>query len=220
MKFIRAFDAPHSPTSRIGDAERAILQTLEMDWRTITAQDDSKGRFDPALMDAALPYAFMLERTAPDALRTRVAGQKLHEMMRMDPRGMSFTAFFTGASRDIALRLAETAFTTPAIVGIPLTAQRGLGRKPLRGEALLLPLRDAEGHLNRVMGALVVSGEPGSRGLRFDVADDQPIRCDTLLDGQTERRAKRGVPLPSGKPPAPRVNMPKRGALRLVVDNT
>ena len=90
MKFIRAFEAPHTALNHLDPADQQILQVLEQDWRTIAAQKQMKGRFDPALMDAALPHAFMLERTGPGALRIRVAGQRLHDLLRMDPRGMTF----------------------------------------------------------------------------------------------------------------------------------
>ncbi len=211
MKFIRAFEASHSATTKLAPAEARILHTLEQDWRTITAQPSAVTRFDPALLDAALPHAFMLERTAPGALRTRVAGQRLHEMLQMDPRGMPFTAFFSDASRDTALRLAETAFTGPAVVGIPLTVHRSLGRRPLRAEALLLPLRDSKGALSRVMGALVVSGNTGTRGIRFDLASDQSVRCDVMDTPYPDRRARLGKVTPSE-----RVEKPN---LRLVVNN-
>ncbi len=215
MKFIRAFEASHAATTNLAPAEAQILHTLEQDWRTITAQPQSVSRFDPGLLDKALPYAFMLERTAPQSLRIRVAGQRLHDMLRMDPRGMPFNAFFTESARPTAMRLAETAFTGPAVVGIPLMAQRSLGRRPLRGEALLLPLRDAHGELTRVMGAIVVSGNTGSRGVRFDLADDQTVRCDVMDTPYPDRRARRGKV--SAPTPAPaRVEKP---ALRLVVDN-
>ncbi len=213
MKFIRAFDAAHVATTRLAPQEAQILMTLEQDWRTITAQPGAESRFDPALLDSALPYAFMLERTAPGALRTRVAGQRLHEMLRMDPRGMSFGAFFTEDARDTVLRLAEQAFTSPAVVSIPLLAQRSFGRKPLRAEVLLLPLRDAKGRLTRVMGALVVSGQTGTRGLRFELASDQPVRCDQMDTPYPDRRARRGE---AAYPPPARTEKP---ALRLVVNN-
>ncbi len=212
MKFIRAFDASHIATTKLAPAEAQILHTLEQDWRTISVRPEAVTRFDPSLLDAALPYAFMLERTAPGALRTRVAGQRLHEMLRMDPRGMPFTSFFTEEASETVLRLAEKAFTAPAVVGIPLIANRSFGRRALRAETLLLPLRDAQGQLTRVMGALVVSGHIGTRGLRFDLATDQTVRCDVMDTPYPDRRARRGAV----KPPA-RVEKP---GLRLVVDNS
>ena len=214
MKFTGDFGNSHSAQCRLAVAEQDILRTLEQDWCTITLRD-TPVRFDPAQMDAALPYAFMLERTAPCAIRTRVAGQKLHDMLRMDPRGMSFGSFFTEEARDVAIRLAETAFTTPAIVGIPLTAARGLGRRPLRAKVLLLPLRDVEGRNSRMMGALVVSGPIGHRGLRFDIAKDEPVRCDEQQVRMVERRSFRAKPLPPT-----REQIAANPGLRLVVDNT
>lgn len=244
MKFIRTLETSHRATSRLDQAEIDILRSLEMDWRNLTAREGGTGRFDPAQLETALPHSFMLERTAPGSVRLRVAGQRLHQLLKMDPRGMLFTAFFNAGARDTIMRLTETAFDQPAIVGIPLTASRGLGRKALRAEALLLPMQDADGLLTKVMGALVVSGDIGARGLRFDLAKDQPVRCDGIRRPMVERRRYRDMPAdpPPARPslhPQPKVTplttkkpeqplkplptpapKPRRPALRLVVDNT
>lgn len=211
MKFIRGFEASHNATTKLAPDEAQILHRLETDWRTISRRPETVTRFNPAMLDAALPHAFMLERTAPGALRTRVAGQNLHDLLNMDPRGMPFTAFFNAQAQETVLRLAEQAFSGPAVVGIPLIAARSLGRRPFRAEALLLPLRDVQGKVSRVMGAIVMSGNPGSRGIRFDLATDQPVRCDVMDTPYPDRRVQRGKVTPP-----PRTAAPK---LRLVVDN-
>lgn len=232
-----AYSTGHRPVSLLDPADQSILRVLEHDWRRLCGLDvaPAHGRFLPADLDAALPHAFILQRVAPGVARMRVAGQKLHDMMRMDPRGMPFAAFFADDSRDLAIEMLEQAFTTPAVIGMSLSASRGLGRKPVRAEALLLPMRDAEGALTRMMGAIVTTGPLPNRPLRFDIAKGQPLRCDKLQPGLVERRARRGqvplssVPAPNQLPavlrtpettstPA-RPQSPRPG-LRLVVDNT
>lgn len=89
----------------------------------------------------ALPHAFLLHRAAPGAVRIRVAGQRLHDLLRIDPRGMSIGSLFSAAARDTVMDLVDTAFEGPTIVGLPMTASRGLGREPMPAE--LLPMMDA-----------------------------------------------------------------------------
>ena len=218
MKYIRALDAPHKRASHLSPEHQEMLHALESDWRNMTGTETEfgTGRFDPALLDRALPNAFVLHRVAAGVVRTRVAGQRLHDMLRMDPRGMPFTSFFTDAARDSALRMAELTLDTPAIVGLPLVSPRGIGRRNLRAEALLMPMRDAQGDLTRIMGAIVTSGHIGMKSHRFDIATDQPLRCDPLTLPFPNRRLRRG-------PHAGMADAPTEKAqpgLRLVVNNT
>ena len=200
----------HVPIPALPAAEQAILRVLEQDWRQMCHGTllPSHAQLDPRALNDALPYAFLLHRTAPDSIRVRVAGQRLHDMLRLDPRGMSFGSFFTDAARDTMMALVATAFDGPAIVGVPLTASRGLARKPLQAELLLLPMRDSEGVVTRMMGALVAAGPLNARALRFDIARNAVLRHDALNLGFADRRTNRSRPLPAGRP-----------KLRLVVDN-
>ena len=201
---------PSAPRHRLPEAERAVLRLLEEDWRQICSGDvvPAHAQLDPHALHDALPHAFLLHRTAPGAVRIRVAGQRLHDLLRMDPRGMSFGSFFTAAARDTVMDIVDTAFDGPAIVGLPLTAARGLGRKPMPAELLLLPMMDAQGQVTRMMGALVAAGPLNSRTYRFDIAGDAVLRHDSLNLPFAERRGPRARPVPAERP-----------KLRLVVDN-
>ena len=225
------FADKHAPTSLLAPEDQAILRVLEHDWRRLCGLDVAVAydAMDPVQMDRALPHAFILHRVAPGVARFRVAGQRLHDMMRLDPRGMSFTALFADTKRDMVMALLDHAFSTPAVLGLPLVAPRGLGRKPVRAEVLLLPMRDAQGELTRMMGAVVASGPLPHRALRFEIATDQSIRCDPLAPGFADRRARRGqapaapdraafIASPSSRTIA--TTSQERPALRLVVDNT
>lgn len=197
-------------TSCLPAAEQAILHLLEADWRQMCSGCivPAHAQLDPHALHDALPHAFLLHRTAPGAVRVRVAGQRLHDLLRMDPRGMDIAAFFAPASRAAALRIVESAFAGPAVVNLPLRAARGLGRQPMRAELLLLPLRDAQGQVTRMMGALVAAGPLGTRSHRFDIASDSPLRHDALGLPFADRRAIRGQPVAARRP-----------QLRLVVNN-
>ena len=205
-------DLPRAPSSlhRLPDAERAVLRLLEEDWRQMCSGEivPSHAQLDPHALHDALPHAFLLHRTAPGAVRIRVAGQRLHDLLRMDPRGMSFGSFFTSGARDTVMNIVDSAFDGPATVSLPLTAARGLGRKPMQAELLLLPMMDAQGQVTRMMGALVAAGPLNNRTYRFDIAADAPLRHDSLNLPFAERRGARARPIPTDRP-----------KLRLVVNN-
>lgn len=231
MNITSTFPSSLKPVSLLDPADQTILRVLEHDWRRMCGMDvaPTHAQFNPAELDHALPHAFVLHRVAPGVARIRVAGQKLHDVMRMDPRGMPFASFFSEDSRETAMALLEHAFETPSVLGFSLSASRGLGRKPVRGEALLLPMRDSGGALTRMMGAIVTSGPLPNRAVRFDIAKGQPLRSDALQPGLYERRANRGrspetaphmdhnAPVVGAAAPQQTTSRPR---LRLVVDNT
>lgn len=193
---------------------QTILQSVEHDWRRMCGNSDFPTPLgpDPFRMDLALPHTFILQRTGPGAARVRVAGQKLHEMVQVDPRGMSFGAFFSDGARETALELVEASLTLPAIVRMPLHLPRGFGRKPLRAEAVLLPLRDAQGGLNRVMGVIVSETPLRPKAHRWNIDPTRPLYCEQQ-DGAfpDRRRGPRSAVHPA---------VPTKNGLRLIVDNT
>lgn len=187
-----------------------VLAALEQDWRRLNGGIDVA---DPGEMDRALPYTFMLERTAPGATRLRVAGQALHAIAGMEPRGLSLTTFFSEGLRDTIAELAEAAFTLPAIIGLPLSVNRRLIRKPATASLLLLPMTPVEGRSRRVLGAIVPDELVPLKGVRFDMARSADIRCEPQVLPLSDRRA----PAPHQPEAVQRLGRP---ALRLVVDNT
>ena len=197
--------------SILPDEGQQILLAVENDWRRMCGNATHPAPLgpDPFRMDLALPFTFILQRTGPGAARIRVAGQKLHEMIQVDPRGMSFGAFFSDGARETALELVEAALTLPAIIRIALHSPRGFGRKPLRAEALLLPLRDAQGGLTRIMGVIVSETPLRLKAHRWDIDPTRALHCDPLEGAFPDRREGPRA----AQAPAPR-------GLRLVVDNT
>ena len=94
---------------------------------TIPARDN----IDPSAIGSALPWTFVLQRVAPSVARMRVAGQQLHDILRMDPRGMPVSAFFGPNDRSTLAVHLEMAFSDPALVALPLCAPSTFLRKPV-----------------------------------------------------------------------------------------
>ena len=142
----------------------------------------------------------------------RVAGQRLHDLLKMDARGMPISTFFDpDAHTDIA-QLIEDAFSTPSIVTIPLVSAGNLLRHEVTGTMLLLPLRDGKGETTRILGALVAEGNVGHRPRRFQIRKDAPLRNEPLIPRLASTQS---IPRPGN---AKRPN-PSGPALRIVVNN-
>lgn len=190
-----------------------VLQNLEHYWHTLRHAQQLPARTDiaPSKIDHALPHAFILQRVAPGTARFRVAGQRLHDLLKMDARGMPLSTLFMPDAREQLQSLLETAFTTPAIVGIPLMSPGSLLRPTLKATMLLLPLRDKDDRTTRILGALVTDQDPGTRPRRFSIPPDARIRHEPVgvqLDHKTLiHRA------PEKRPDV------LRPALRLVINN-
>lgn len=205
---------------------RSVLQELERYWRDLRGarRIPVRSEVDPARIDSALPHSFILDRVAPGIGRLRVAGQVLSSMIGMDARGMPLTTFFTADARDRVMEQTEAVFSRPALVEVPLISFRSLGRPRLTGNLLLLPLLGPDGTVSRALGAILTDGIIGRAPRRFDIADDQEVRCEplpelqrhvTAVAAQAGARvgARVGAQFASQRPDG------TRPALRLVVNN-
>lgn len=199
---------------------RSILQELEQYWRDLRGarRIPVRSDVDPARIDSALPYAFILDRVAPGVGRLRVAGQKLSSFVGMDARGMPLTSFFSADARDVVMRQTELTFSRPALIEVPLVSHRSLGRPKLSGRMLLLPLLGPDGEISRALGAILTDGMIGRAPRRFDIDSTIAIRCEELPEPRRQPMAAvaGGRETPQITRPRPEVSRP---ALRLVVNN-
>lgn len=167
---------------RSRDVPHPVLGKLEQHWQSLR-QDGPiplRDNVDPSAINTALPWTFILQRVAPGVARMRVAGQKLHEVLGMDPRGMPLSAFFGADDRSTLAVHLEMAFTDPALIALPLYAPSTLLRKQVNGQILLMPLLDAKGDVSRLLGALVTDNHLGSRNNRLLIDNTKPIRHEPI----------------------------------------
>ncbi len=199
--------------SAMHDQVDPILKNLELYWQKLRHAQRLPARNDvaPSQIDNALPNAFILQRVAPGTARFRVAGQRLHDLLKMDARGMPFSTIFLPEARDQAQSLLESAFSSPAIVSIPLISPATILRPALQGRVLLLPLRDSDNNTTRMLGALVTAPDTANRPRRFAINKEGRIRHEQI--------GLRLAPTPMfPNPPSERPDA-IRPALRLVVNN-
>ena len=124
----------------------------------------------PTAIMGALSHAFMLERTHPGAVRLRLAGAHLAEVMGMEVRGMPLRAFFALADRPNLMRQIETMFSAPQALSLEVTAETGgAGQPPMAGQMTILPLTDRYGAITRALGVFVTQGRIGLTPRRFQI---------------------------------------------------
>lgn len=192
-----------------------ILRSLEAYWQALRDAQRLPARNDiaPHQIDHALPNAFILQRVAPGTARFRVAGQKLHELLKMDARGMPVSTLFMPEARARAQDLVEASFSGPAIVSIPMTSPGTILRPATNATMLLLPMRDNAGNPTRILGGLVTDAPIGNRPRRFMIPDDARIRQEPIGVQLATTQLIPRIPVLKEKPDA------IRPALRLVVNN-
>ena len=171
---------PKAYTSRLLD--HPDLQVLEDHWQSLRGPTSVPQRkhLNPAKIEAVLPATFILQRVATGTARFRMAGRSINDLLRMDARGMPFSTLFKAEAQDDIRHLMETAFQSPAIVGLPLASAGGLLRPELDAAVLLLPMVDNAGLPTRLLGALVTSGGADQKPRRFTISEHQRKRIEPL----------------------------------------
>lgn len=199
------------------------LQELEGYWRSLPKVQGVPERknVDPSAMGNLLEDSFILERVAPGVARVRVAGRNIGKLIGVEPRGLPVTSFFTPESRTAISGYLEMVFNGPKILEIPLASPRSTGKPALDGKILLLPLRDDHGHVNRVLGVLVMSGRRGIGPRRFEISEGISPRIDQIgmLRAVETVRQPRGMNLHPNADQMPLKKAESRPTLRLVVSN-
>ncbi|MCK8463576.1 PAS domain-containing protein [Aliiroseovarius sp. S1339] len=142
---------------------------------------------DPRGIGDNLAHAFILERIAPGHARIRLAGQHVSDILSMEVRGMPISAFFTPQARQEVQDALESVFDMPAEVNLTLQSESGIFQKSLDAQMILLPLKDREGRVTRVLGAFQVDGKLTRAPLRFNIRtlDARPLTVDQTAAQKT-----------------------------------
>jgi hypothetical protein len=168
-----------------------------------------RSQIDPRGIESALGAAFILERVAPGVARFRIAGMQVGELAGCDPRGMPFSVLFDPAGRKSLGGALDTVFDQPAMLTLRVEAERSIGRSPLSGQILILPLRSETGSMDLAVGCLALSGDPGPRTRRFHIAQSTqtalfPNTQPAVIAGFAEPAAGFAAPLQKAASPSER----------------
>jgi hypothetical protein len=151
--------------------QQPALTRIEDYWDTIRGNRlmPTRADIDPRDLQGVLANTFVLERIAPGLARFRVSGSHLTDLLGMEARGMPISAIFEPQARQELGEAVEAVFSEPAVVQMSLGCRGGIGRPPLTGGLVLLPLRAADEASTRALGALVMTGPTGRSPRRPEI---------------------------------------------------
>ena len=142
-----------------------------------------RSEIDPREISSALEYGFILERLQPRAIRFRLAGMHLCDLMGMEVRGMPLRSFISPTSRARFSAMLERVFTQPEIHEYTMISE-DLDGTQLRARLLILPLKSDGGTVDRAIGCFVTEGVVGLAPRRFRVLE---TRVTSLINGEQTR---------------------------------
>lgn len=204
----------------IADAKFNHIADVETYWRTLCGarQVPLRSEINPRAIENALEYTFIIERIAPGLARFRLAGMHLNDLMGMEVRGMPLTSFLIPAARRGIGDVLESVFQTPGPAELDLQAERGIGKPPLDGRMILLPLRSDLGDISRALGCLETLGPVGRAPRRFELKRiiRQPAEPHPVPEVQEYEFAEE---LSEYIAPPPQEDSASRPFLRLVKDD-
>jgi hypothetical protein len=218
----------------------APLSLVEAYWDALRAGRGmpKRAEIDPRGIETALEYAFILERVAPGVARMRVAGTHLHDIIGMEPRGMSVTALFQQDARIMIAGLLEEVFQTPGSAEVWMNSAGDQGQPALDARMILLPLKSDLGDVSRILGCIVCKGELNNVPRRFDIQDmklrslgassvssprpkqDKRPHEERFIQGFAEKRTPFEAPARSAKTATTEGKKSKVTYLRLVEPDT
>ncbi|MGR3511684.1 MAG: PAS domain-containing protein [Paracoccaceae bacterium] len=200
------------------------IDRVEKYWNTVRGNRlvPSRSEIDPRGLDGVLGHAFILERITGGLARFRIAGSHLTDLTGLELRQMPLSALFLPGSRDVLSEAMEAVFDEPAVIRMEIASPASIGREPLTGEMILLPLRSDLGDVDRVLGGIVLDGRVGRTPRRIEVlgqtrqtltgyAGPRFTGDDAKTPPVTARRPSREAPRPT-----PQTG---RDYLKLVVSN-
>ncbi len=151
------------------DHSFALLAQVEAYWDALRGTQilPNRSDIDPRGIEAALEYAFILERIAPGVARLRIAGSHLSDLMGMEVRGMPITSFLGSSSRRQFSDMMEELFEMPATGSVTLKSEDG----NIDARMILLPLKSDMGDVSRMLGCLVTKGPLSTSPCRFNIVN-------------------------------------------------
>lgn len=216
--------------------EKSALTEMRSYWESLRSGRlvPLRSEIDPREISGALEYGFILERLQPGAVRFRLAGMHLCDLMGMEVRGMPLRSFISPTSRARFSSSLERVFTQPEIQEYIMVSEDSNGTQ-LKAKLLILPLKSDGGGVDRAIGCFTTEGVVGLAPRRFRILETrvtnlsdgtqtremepaQTSAIPALIAGFGEAQAEfNPEPLPKTKPTE---HAGGKGFLRLVVSDT
>lgn len=151
--------------------ENCAIEKIEQYWERLRAGRliPSRCEVDPRELEGVLGNTFVLERIAPGLARFRIAGSHIVESTGLELRQMPTSVLFGTHSRGILSEALEAVFDEPAAVHMHLMSKGGFAEDDMKGELILLPLRNDTGEVNRVLGGIAMNGTVGRKPRRLEI---------------------------------------------------
>ena len=183
--------------THLGPQERFILTEIEANWRkTGSTRSSNEDPLNKAMgLSLARNDVFLVQYRGPCEGEIMFADKQLQEQFCSAEPKFMLADLFEDQTKETALELVDASFTLPAIVNLPLTAQRGAFRSPLRAELLLLPIFDGPNRTKFLIAALVTDGHGWPKKSRFELSKDVGFRCEALQSTLPDRRNSKGPQL-------------------------
>ncbi|MGV1794969.1 PAS domain-containing protein [Rhizobium sp. A37_96] len=174
-------------------------------WEQIRGNADAPLRnlIQPSAVSHILPELFILENTADDSPRFRLAGTAICNLMGREIRGENFAALWASSQQDDPVRIAAGVMTHVVPASINATGYCISGRS-MAFEMVLMPLRTSGDTCDRLLGCLtpaVHSTWLGNERLEFLALDRSRLlheRPARLVDAQHHPDPSDMLPLQGG----------------------
>lgn len=167
-------------TSDTNQIKFPAIQEVRAYWEALRVGSDlpCRDQIDPRGLSKSLEQVFLIEQVAAGHARFRLAGMHLADLMGMDVTGMPLTSLFEPVARTRFSAALATVFDGPSVTEVWLEAERGIGRPPLDGRMLLLPLIGSSGEPNLALGCLATHGVLGRSPRRFAISGLTHMQVD------------------------------------------
>lgn len=151
-------------------------------WERIRGDADAPMRnmIQPSAVSHILPELFILENTANNNPRFRLAGTAICNLMGREIRGEDFAALWAGSQQDDPVRIAAGVMTHVVPALINATGYCISGRS-MAFEVVLMPLRTSGNTCERLLGCLTPAGHSawlGNERLEFLALDRSRLLYD------------------------------------------
>jgi len=128
----------------------------------------TRAEIDPRKIKGTLEHTFILEAVKTGSPKFRLAGIEVCDLLGMELRGMPSHTLIEEIDRDDFNAIVAQVLATPQIVELRLQGQVAGGRH-ITGRMILMPLKDDQGALTRILGAVTLDRELLRPPIRFTV---------------------------------------------------